>query len=39
MLANRASARLEASQRMLQVAMTYGSGTNHEGAVGHRVRH
>ncbi len=38
MLAYRASARLEAAQRMLQIAMTNGGGADYERAVGHSVR-
>ena len=37
MFANRASARLEAAQRMLQIAMTNGRGADYERAVGHSV--
>src|SRR5579864_339566 len=38
MFANRASARFEAPQRMLQVAMTNGRGADYKRAVGHSVR-
>src|SRR5580692_7038330 len=38
MFANCAGAWLEAAQRMLQVAVTNGSGSDHERAVGHSVR-
>ena len=38
MFSNRASAWLEAAQRMLQIAMTNGRGTDYERAVGHSLR-
>jgi hypothetical protein len=38
MFANCTGARLEAAQRMLQIAMANGSGADYERAVGHSVR-